>query len=996
MLTLYGADRAVAIGPHGVVAETGFTLPVEPRSHVVFYAGGDFLVGYSVTNLYPDQAFWTSAPGETFEPAEPHRMHACNSKYNGGFGYQFATPGGRHDGARIMRPGDRQGIGDRVFQMSDGARVWSLEGYRSGLQFWAEVDPVTGVRAEIGSPPDFFTEYPLPADKEIVNHLLFYARLPEGVASSPLGSAAGMTGFRVLRDHGEWTGYVLEGVDGRHATYVGSRGSADPWGVARFPEGGADLLMTFDSPVYGYDPAVLRAHDGASPLWEVRAEASHTGCPSPAFWHFLTPRDAAGSRALRGLDVARARELLTDAALPPGITDPVLADGVRDQIERAARLVRERERISRRVATIRSGALITPPATAPDSDLLPALLGLLDYPRDLHPSVLPATITALAADGRYLAGDIDETLRRMSPPAAPIDWTPLLGHIDAVAWRAINGRTPENHRVALIALLRTWAAQPFARAGEWRLGECPDTEPVAARTLLVGGRFLQPTTVAPPANAVGVRSLVLTHEDATRIEQLLDLLSCNGTRIPSERAVRLFAERTGVREPIARLVLDGLPRRCHFGGGYSYMYDAHEKMLRTKPYQAKGDLARQYEQWSGQLDWNGRHRLLAAGMPEDPAELWSEDGDLAAAERMAVVWNELIGRRVHIPEDLTAELEATTGLTAMLPLALAHPEATDLATRDLQCRLLGNSHDYLEIRCERSNIPFWRRWNPYRGLATALAWALSERPVGDPAVRGVTELYERLAARLRAPELLVQLNGMRFPAELFGPGTYAGAPLSRVVYDDGLVVVDAHEWRRSTFLRPAALSDPEALAHSLNTCTDHGLTELAHAIRCEQTLVAGLSDLIDRAATTPVAAGHYEADPRHSVPDLVERVSASIGASPDAATLYLQLLTLARPTDRNLRRWNGWTPARHKKARAELAGMRLVVEEQRARAGRTAFVPGPWTEKLTKPHLPMETAKLASYLVRPDDKDIIGPYGVILPPRPLHEMFADAWALRNT
>ncbi|MGW4241434.1 hypothetical protein [Nocardia sp. NPDC004722] len=928
-------------------------------------------------------------------------MSACRNIYNGGLGYQFATTDGRHGGQRILRPGDRHGVEDCRHQLSDGTRLWSFEGYRRDLDSWAEFDHYTGLRSETASAPDFFARFDVPAGKEWISWLLSYVRLPESVTASPLGSVAGRSGFRILRDRDGWSGYVVESVDGRRAIHTGGGDVKNPWGIARFPEDGADLLLTYGSDNDAGDGtgfAPIRGYDGESPLWEVSTAPNRPSAfPPPAFWHFLTPRDPAGSAVLRGLRTADVRDLLASGVLPSGITDPALADGVRSHIDHAARLVRTRERISRRVATIRSGALITPPMTAPDSDLLPALLGLLDHHPDAHLTVVPATLTALAADGRFLAGDIDETVRRMSPPAPPVDWTPLLGQIGAVAWRAINGRTPEAQRTALIALLRTWAAQSFAKPGAWRLGEWqPTTETTVERTLILSGHYLQPADVTSPEETPGIRThiVTITRDDTSRIEQLLDLLSRNGSHTPSEKAVRLFAERTGVRDPIARLALDGLPRRCGFGGGPMSLHEAHDKMVSTKPYSANYVVAEQYEKFQGRLGWLGRRRLLAAGLPEDLAELWTEEGDLAAAERMAAVWIEFVGAQPYVPEELTVELEAATDLPGTFALALAHPNETTMATQNLRCQVQPAGHGWLALQCGNDSFSSYRRWNPYRDLATAVAWALTERAVGDPGCRGVIELHDRLHARLRAPKLLVVPDQPDRAAELFGPDTY---PLrDHVIYDDGLIVAESHPWRSATFLRPAALSDPDALARSLRTCADHALTELADTIHREATLVTGLSSLIERAADTPVAVGRFEADPQQSAPELVAKASAALGVGLDAAALYLQLLTLPRPTDRNLRRWNGWTSARHKKTQAELVDRRLVVEDKRARAGRTAFIPGPWTEKLAKPHLPLETAKLARYLVRPQDKDIIGPYSVILPPRPLHEMFADAWASRNT
>lgn len=993
MLTLYNRTRAVVIDPHAMVAETEFTIPAGKHLGAVFFVGGDFLVGYGdTTTSYAKHAFWTSAPDEHFSVTDWLGLRACRNIYDGGLGYQFATADGRHDGRRVLRPGERHGIADLHCQVSDGERVWRLAEPHSSVDSWTEVDPRDGALTEPSSLPDFLADGEVPEGKEIVRSLLSYVRLPDGVGTSPLGDVEGVSGYRVLRDRHDWTGYVVESVDGRRATFAGGRGADSPWGLVRFPECGAELLMTYGG------SATIRAYEDSSPLWEVQtAPRTASAFPPPAFWHFLTPRDRAGSLALRGLDTAGARELLATGALPSGLTDPGLAKSVRELADQAGRLAAARERISARVAMIRSGALVTVAAAAPDSGLLPALFGLLDHHWNAHSTVVAATLTALAADGRFLAGDIDDTVRRMSPPAAPVDWTPLLGHIDAVAWRAINGRTPETDRAALIALLTTWAAQPFAVPSTWRVGRCqPDSATGLERTLAHEGTFLQPVAVASPADAIEVDTLTIARDDAARIGKLLDQLAHHGPRTPGTQAVRRFAELTGVREPIARLALDGLPRRCGLGGGLVRLADAHRKMLRTNPYGANAVVADQYEAYTRRLGWTGRQRLVAAGMPEDVTELWTEGGDLAAAERMAAVWNDLLGRRTHVSEELIVELEAATGLPSPLAMALSHPDKTTVATENLRCGLRVNGYDELDLHHGNSSASSIRRWNPYREPATALVWALTERPVGDPDSRGVVDLHDRLHARLRAPRLLVVLEQMRqLSPTLFGPNTYPIAAQERVVYDNGLIVVDGEHWHRGTFLRPSALTDPDVLSRTLRICTDHRATDLAHAIRCEQTLVTGLPRFIERATTTPVAPGRYEADPRQSVPDLVEQVSTCLGVSPDAATLYLQLLTLARPTDRAVRRFNDWTPARHKKIQAELVAQRSVVEDKRARAGRTAFIPGPWTSTVQAPHLPLETAKLQPHLVRVDDKTIVGPYTAILPPRPLHEMFADAWDSRD-
>jgi hypothetical protein len=109
--------------------------------------------------------------------------------------------------------------------------------------------------------------------------------------------------------------------------------------------------------------------------------------------------------------------------------------------------------------------------------------------------------------------------------------------------------------------------------------------------------------------------------------------------------------------------------------------------------------------------------------------------------------------------------------------------------------------------------------------------------------------------------------------------------------------------------------------------------------------------------------------------------------------LYLQLLALAEPTDRNLRRWNGWTPQRHRRAAAELLAGGLVVRARRARAQRSLFLPGEWLSA-RPPDLPLEAWKAPLYDLERGSRgdELRGALPCVLPQAPLHELFATAWA----
>ena len=127
------------------------------------------------------------------------------------------------------------------------------------------------------------------------------------------------------------------------------------------------------------------------------------------------------------------------------------------------------------------------------------------------------------------------------------------------------------------------------------------------------------------------------------------------------------------------------------------------------------------------------------------------------------------------------------------------------------------------------------------------------------------------------------------------------------------------------------------------------------------------------------------------MPELVDKIRTARALGEDAAVLYLQTLALSDPTVANLRQWNGWTPARLKKAVAELAAADLVLEAKRARAGRQHFLPGGW-EALKRPHLPLETWKLPLYgLTYDDEGKLETPLELIVPLQPVHQVFEQAW-----
>ena len=165
--------------------------------------------------------------------------------------------------------------------------------------------------------------------------------------------------------------------------------------------------------------------------------------------------------------------------------------------------------------------------------------------------------------------------------------------------------------------------------------------------------------------------------------------------------------------------------------------------------------------------------------------------------------------------------------------------------------------------------------------------------------------------------------------------------------------------------------------------------EVALRLVRDPRFAALLADPGDPAAGARDADGTWSPqDPTRSVPELVTEVAKELGAGEDAAAVYLMLLAMPDPTDRNTARWTGWKPARLKAARAELARTESVVEAVRARAGRSLFLPGAWLD-VKSPHTPMESWKLPFFEGLLHDRGAV--FGVLVPTEPAADLYGRAW-----
>ncbi|GAB3702514.1 hypothetical protein [Nocardiopsis oceani] len=761
------------------------------------------------------------------------------------------------------------------------------------------------------------------------------------------------------------------------------------------------------------------------------------------------PEDPATDVALPEVaeQVDRARTAAVREALPglvPGLTGPV-AEGVVWAVLWAVELQLKVAGMADRTARVRAGTLPLPAQETIDWHLAGAVSGLV--PKDAFTFGFPqysGMITSLAADGARLSGRIGEADRRLGPPGAPATpWTRFFGVPDAAMWRLATGAATGENAKALTALLRTWADQPFAEQGTgWVLGTASGAAlaPLLAQGHAVitdppldGQRYAN--TSAPhwsprylpqrrygyvrwesapvPADAEEDPPLRTEHDEAARLRSFLELLDRNGPVSAGPEAAAAFRQHTKVMKPVAEFVLSG-------EAGWPQAVPPTSKGAQTE-----------YRKTGATLSEADTARLLGAAVPDDPADLWKPGGTAAAAERMARVWVELLGvrrsksdhtvRLAEVPDLLRDELdlgpewaaqligpatgteEATTGEAA----AVADHEDADWSRSLFYSARVGALVRGPGGRQLAHGFPEDGGIRPYLRTASLLAWALTELPVGHPARAGVTGLHNRMTERLRSPGLYVPVVTNLQDGQVDGWSERVGAAEYRVaaegilepgtghaLHGDGIITLPGQgvHWSANAVLQTAGLFDEERFQRCIHALYESGMDELALAVRQARVVCGGgLTRMVQRAADTPVHAGGFEADPRLSAPELVAEVSEAVGVDADAAALYLQLLTMAHPTNRRVRRWNRWSADKHRKASDQLLDKGLVAKEKRSKAGRSLFLPGEWTE-LKAPFPSMETAKLATHLLAVNFMGRVrGTFTRPLPVAPPHEMFTTAW-----
>ncbi|NBM15501.1 hypothetical protein [Streptomyces sp. GC420] len=1032
--------KAVVVGPDGILLDHDLRIPDRVNSWQ--RPGFRYVDGQLLVHWWHDgkqRAYWSARPSEVFTLKSEQTWHSG--------GISLPLPGGgRATGGRVLHAGDTA-LPNRGAIIGDGTGHWRLRRTSAGSS-WQEYAPATGVVGRTSLPAALAAGV-REGGSLLAEHCELMPLQP-GLEDSPLGTDGTVLGRWVRADGDRLTAGTPDGstVSVPAETSCGCR--PVPVGALRLPGGAGPVLATVGNTLALYA-------DGAGPdagsLGRIPCDrkggeyAAGTPLVPPAsFWHAMKVRDEAGSEALRALTGTRAADIARglaevlerhradrlDAAarardedeamarLLPEVTHPALRTGVTAVVRTLLRLRADVAKFAdpakpQRAVERRETAMFEDyrPEHGDSGTVLGAARAVLGHHIEGHwgggwhvlHQIRAANhvFSGKAAEGRTLPAEHDLahleggwTSDPLTAPSGSMDWTPLLSHTGALAWRAAAPATGADERTALLLLLDALAEGPLAgQRGTLRrvvLREKGHKKQRGGQVLRHGERTAVVLACVrsekaedtadwlaldhDPAGAFGPVAHFTLVDDrpvadtlpADRVTALTRLVRERGAAPWRPEAAATLAAAPGCGPAQATLLLAGESAAPHDGA------------LAARVLETIGLTARQARTGLDRLrglDLDDRLAVLAALLPQDLAGLWESGPGAGPAAQAAVhAWTARFGNLVRVPEDLDIP-----GLPTGTAGALLNPTHTPWLSRTTVQRLDAEGQLIAE---DPSALPGHGR---LRESVDALAGLAYELPYGHPLRSALPGALAALRQRLADPGLLLVLDfqwgpkGAPIAAEIrasHGLGATGGAGpdgLTRV--GETFVLYPWYGDNERTLLRPAGLTGPDDPALGLveGLVGEWSVAPLKAILGedMEQAVHAGLEE-----DATP---GHAQ-DPGRCVPHLVREAAAAHGLSEDAATLYLQLLALPDPTDRNCVRWTGWKPARTKKARAELAGTDLVVEAKRARAGRSLFLPGGW-EALKSPALPVESWKQGLYPVRHHARTV--------PTVPVPELFARAW-----
>ncbi|MFJ8545602.1 DNA-binding protein [Streptomyces sp. NPDC093586] len=964
--------------------------------------------------------------------------------------------GGRTTGHGVLRRGDTVGIPPRRTVIGDGTSYWvCVNDWANGVNSaWHAYDPADDAVGEPGR-PDWFAEALRTAPEGSTLRTAWLLPAPSVEPGPVCAPVDGVLGWRVItlpdgaqrcEDLAGRSVVVPPGAGGSPEHVLVFPGSDRPLAVTRWSLSDIRLLDPEGAVV-----AEVTGGHAAGPF-----SAGTPLLPPLRYWPLLRPRDPQGSAALRrvGEDTAAALLAAAVAQTPgdgtddpdtlPGLVRTLLPqvghEALRTGITGVVRFAAEQQRILdaalARLDSAVQGDTPEEPRPALGDRLLSSALngtglterdkrGLYDF---LHHVFALPELLARSARGeaeRTPAGTVHVSLDKQdSLESVNVRALPELPVV--LALRAASEATVEEHRRALDAYLAELDAHELTELdpAHWRrvrvvldsaLFTGPDAVrgyPKAAVLDLGGGAFLlfpadwyRFVGEYDPAGVPGRHYGVLYHDPSGRFEvpAPYTLVSKEPfvpepTRPPgwvaafraelAERgpapwrpeAAEEFARLTGVTPTTARLVLAGMPqiddKRASVPSGTLKVVGVRAADAGV----AKDELRA--------LDIDALRAVVAALLPTEPSRLWTHGPDVV---RAAEVWNERLGRRTPLPEEVLHDAVRTVEPVGWAPAdalrGFVDPAAEPRLTRDLTWTFGRYTVESAEKAPGFDN-------SALKGAVALAAWLAHRLPSGDPIRAALPGVRTALRDRLAHPGLLLRLD-RRADWETFLKSAGEPDETGDDVVRHGALLFGTEGPETIPAVRPALLDTTGDGPHltALLSAERPNAQETALRLVHDPRFAELLADPGDPVAGERDADGlWWPQDPARSVPGLVGEVAGRYGLGEDAAALYLMLLALPDPTDRNTARWTGWGArrggtARLRAARAELAATDLVVEGSRPKAGRSLFLPGGWV-RLAPPHLPLERWKLPLYDLLDGERPVLG---VVVPSRPVTALYREAW-----
>jgi hypothetical protein len=975
-LVVTSSTRAIAVGAQGRLGVHDLVLPPKTELLSIRFIGGQFLV--TLKEGHKPRGYWSSAPHELFDlegsvwnvaPLAPRAV--------------VLADGAWLEGKRAIRVGDRTNF-DGGLMNYDGTTAWLRE-WKDGRTVLREASP----SGELGraSWPSFLEPED---DWQIDGAESFVLPLPSG----------GLYGIRVRTR--ATAARELNTLDG--LAWTSEPGALAVNRLVRLPSGETRPVLETTEWRGGTFIAICDATGrirGSTVNTNDRRYASGSPTILPlTMWPAFTVRDVVGSKWLRSVTDVDARTML--AALP-AIENERLGKGVAGIVEIA------------RLAQGKHGSLVDRSAspatfetsTVTDEALVEAVGGWTERKWGSQ----SGTFAQIARVTAWFASD-DRSDRVVSEELhAQLSWLRFALYPNALAFLAVaRGAKTE----PLLALTRAIAKLPDPAKLRFYDGArvtSPTSQNVAFDLVWHKGnafalvrqswgadyRVLQ---YAPDGNFITLPGFNTGRPEAGQLA-LRDLAAVEAAVAAKQTSWRdpaALAQLTGMTESEAAFLWVGMPN-AHDSSA-NFLDKQLRESIDLKATQAA--LARDLLK-SVPL---GKRLTAIADVGLDAL---LEDGPT----RLAAAWNERVGKRLAIPEQLISDADREVQAPFEPGVALVM-----IGNAESSARLTTEGFWAIDERANRiaasSATPLVQRAVEgdrevfdERALGTVLAYLpfiYADLAVGEPLRTQAAIAFDLVQLRLKSPSLMFELGtdsslepaGVEAMLASIGGEDITGLAEGFIGRDAGGVIVTRNQWmygappktavRSQMFIRPGRLDGKELpFAKLFQQWGWSGMAGLALVRNPDVQAIAA------RIRETPVPDGGWEQNPQLAIPKLVTRVAKKAAISADAAALYLQYLVQLSPTPKNLLLWNAWKPKQLDAANAELVKGKLILEAKRERAKRPYFLPGAW-EAMKSPHVPFESWKLPFYGTRVPEGGVTptGPHRFIAL-APFHVLYERAW-----